>query len=541
MKEFPDFNIFDYLNLNLDPSESKKRENKLMIITRNNIILNLLVIATEIHLHEEEGLIHFPRIEKKKTYPYFVVTENSLLFTDLSFLNKTIEQFKNIILEEDNRYEIEYDVEILFLSLLGYKNTAKIIKQKFYDYFKIFMDECDFIDDFNLDTFLTNTIEKKYFESLTQSEIIVFRKILNNAARRKFYYGFELILQNVEFCYITSEGRIWKNIGKKMTEEQVYNLWGIYEENIEEIKHVDLKETIGHEYKNKINSLNGERKLYQFFKDNNKGKVPTINSNSEDYDKEANYNIIMGRLKHNIDKLMNEIHLYFVTSLKELIHIFFKCDLKELVMYFFDQYKIDRNDPFIPLDIFEISLEYDEDITIDILDRALNNINVKVSYMRICLVKKYFKLARLLLKFKNCKEYLNSPPPETDEYIGIISKLEVGSKSKQIDEITYKHPKDESKIIDFLRKHSIESNEDYTSDEGTLGNNNEEDSVVSKSTNTKVDNAVKNIKNSTFNKNKKITEKEEDSIIKNPNKFSNSNIIKKKNYIIQILLLNQKN
>ena len=103
MKEFPDFNIFDYLNLNLEPSESKKRENKLMIITRNNIILNLLVIATEIHLHEEEGLIHFPRIEKKKTYPYFVVTENSLLFTDLSFLNKTIEQFKNIILEEDNR------------------------------------------------------------------------------------------------------------------------------------------------------------------------------------------------------------------------------------------------------------------------------------------------------------------------------------------------------------------------------------------------------------------------------------------------------
>ena len=547
MREFPEFSILDYINLNIDLnihelSEQKIREQKLMLITRNNIILNLLIIATDIHFREFEGEINFSKAfsENENKQPNY--NDNELLFEDLSFLTSTIEQFKALVVENENIFNIEYDVEILFLALLGYKDKAKIIKQKHNDYFKNFLSDCDIIDEFNFDDFLTVTVEKKSFSSLTTNEILVFRKILNNTARRKFYLGFEFIMRNVEFCYLVSEGRIWKNIGKKMTEEQVYNLWGIYEENIEEIKHADLKETIGHEYKNKINSLNGERKLYQFFKDNNKGKVPTINSNSEDYDKEANYNIIMGRLKHNIDKLMNEIHLYFVTSLKELIHIFFKCDLKELVMYFFDQYKIDRNDPFIPLDIFEISLEYDEDITIDILDRALNNINVKVSYMRICLVKKYFKLARLLLKFKNCKEFLNSPPPETDEYIGIISKLEVGSKSKQIDEITYKHPKEESKIIDFLRKHSIESNEDYTSDEGTLGNNNEEDSVVSKSTNTKVDNALKNIKNSTFNKNKKaiITEKEEDSIIKNPNKFRNSNIIKKKLHNSNIITQSEK-
>ena len=68
-------------------------------------------------------------------------------------------------------------------------------------------------------------------------------------------------------------------------------------------------------------------------------------------------------------------------------------------MYFFDQYKLDRNELFIPLDIYEITLEYDEDISIDIMDRALNCKNVKPTYMGICLVKKYFKLARLLLKF----------------------------------------------------------------------------------------------------------------------------------------------
>jgi hypothetical protein len=54
MKEFPEYSILDFINLNIefnlnDLSEQKKREQKLMIITRNNIILKLLVIATDIH------------------------------------------------------------------------------------------------------------------------------------------------------------------------------------------------------------------------------------------------------------------------------------------------------------------------------------------------------------------------------------------------------------------------------------------------------------------------------------------------------------
>ena len=528
MREFPEFSILDYINLNIDLnvndlSEQKKREQKLMIITRNNIILNLLVIATDIHLREFEGELEFSKVLSENEYNQPSYNENDLLFGDLSFLKATIEQFKALIVENENIFNIEYDVEVLFLALLGYKDKAKIIKQKHNDYFKNFLSDCDITEGFNFDDFLTVTVEKKSFSSLTTNEVLVFRKILNNTARRKFYFGFEFIMRNVEFCYLVSEGRIWKNIGKKMTEEQVYNLWGIFEENIEEIKQVDLKETIGHEYKNKLNSLNGERKLYQFFRDNNKKEVPALNSNLNATDKEANYNIIMGRIKHDIDKLINEIHLYFVTSLKELIHIFFKCDLKELVMYFFDQYKYDRKNPFIPLDIFEISLEYDEDITIDILDRAINHINVKPSYMGICLVKKYFKLARLLLKFRKCKEYLNSPPPDTDEYIGIMSKLQVGNKSKQIEEITFKHPKNDANLINFLREvQTIESNDDNISDDATTNNNYEDDSIFSKGSNIKRDNSIKYTKNSTFNKNKRtnITDKEE-SIIKNPNEFEN--------------------
>ena len=117
-----------------------------------------------------------------------------------------------------------------------------------------------------------------------------------------------------------------------------------------------------------------------------------------------------------------------------------------------------------------------------------------------------------------------------------MSKLQVGNKSKQIDKITFKHSQKEPKIINFLKEsNTIESNDDDVSDEGTTtNNNNEEDSVYSKSTNTKVDGVAK-IKNSTFNKIKRtiVTEKEEESVIKNPNKYINTKI-KEKNYIIQI-------
>ena len=50
-------------------------------------------------------------------------------------------------------------------------------------------------------------------------------------------------MKNVEFCYILSEDRIWKNLGKKLTKEQVYILLEIYEENLENTRNAELKET----------------------------------------------------------------------------------------------------------------------------------------------------------------------------------------------------------------------------------------------------------------------------------------------------------
>ena len=142
MREFPnEFNIFEYLNLDLylyDMNDIRIREQKLMIIIRNNIILTLLVVATELFSLEKEGKINF-----YKNNTYFEKNKDEIndgyIFDDLSFLNKLIEQFKNLINEIDNSiYKIELDVEVFFLALLGYKNKAKIIKQKHFEYFKNF-------------------------------------------------------------------------------------------------------------------------------------------------------------------------------------------------------------------------------------------------------------------------------------------------------------------------------------------------------------------------------------------------------------------
>ena len=361
--------------------------------------------------------------------------------------------------------------------------------------------------------------------SIDSYPVEIYEKMMKDGWRR---CGDYVYIPNLEksccklyTCLLNvGEFKINKDQIKVMKRFRKY-LSGEYEENLEKIKKADLKETLGHEYKIKINSIKGERKLYQFFRDNNRGKFEDNNNNSNPCDKEASYNLIMGRLNHDLEKLIDEIHLYFVTSLRDLLTIFFKCELKELVMYFFDQFKKDKNNFYIPLEIYEISLEYDEDISIDIMDRALNHSNVKGSYMGICLIKKYFKLARKLLKYRKCKEYLNSPPPDTDEYIGLMSKLQVNAKFKKIDEITYKHPRQSIKFFDILNKvNSLTSNGDTISDNTTTFNNNEEDSI---STGTKPGRNQK--LNSTFNRAKRIMLSEkEDSFIKFPKKNIRSNI-----------------
>ena len=433
MKEFRDFNIFDYINItsnyNENMSENEKKDRKQMITIRNNIILSTIVVARELEECERNGEIDFEQSEP--------------IFNDLRFLSSMVEKFKNLIVERDNVFEVDYDVELLFFALLGFKDKSRIIKQKFNFYFKNL--EIDLgLNTANFNDFLNITVEKNKFYELSDEEILIYRRILNDAAKRDFYYGIEFLMRNQEFCFLLSEGRIWKNLGIRMEPFKVYNLWTMYEEHIEDIYKSDLRETLDLEYQEKLIYLNQELSK---FSNNIEARI----NNYETYNK----------LIFDKKALMKEIYLFCVNSLKDLMIVFFRYDLKELVLYFFDEYKNTRGENKIEQEIYEIVLDYDEDIAIDILDRAINSSNAKEWYIKVCLLKKYFRLARRLLKFKVCKNCLiTSVSNETDDYIEFLSKIQVKQKKIQFEKIKFQDNLEEIKIINFMKEKDSEDSDD---------------------------------------------------------------------------------
>lgn len=63
-----------------------------------------------------------------------------------------------------------------------------------------------------------------------------------------------------------------------------------------------------------------------------------------------------------------------------------------------------------------------------IANKAINNNNSKESYMHTALLKKYFRLAVGLLKFKTCKNFLNSKPPEDDQSFLFMQQMHLKEK-----------------------------------------------------------------------------------------------------------------
>lgn len=206
IKEYPDFNLFDFINsdFNLKNQEGsrskimKKRHNTL----RNNLFLRILIEATNII-----AICH----ERYHT-----------IFEDLSFLMPHIEAFKNILCEQDKSDSSEVDVEVFFMTILGFKDKAQTIVVKFYDYFKKFIR--DFSDsDAGAKNIFENldVIVQKSYEELSDKELIVIRKILNNSAKRKFYRGIEFLCESDLFCFSMTEGRIWRSIIKYLEPIQI--------------------------------------------------------------------------------------------------------------------------------------------------------------------------------------------------------------------------------------------------------------------------------------------------------------------------------
>lgn len=85
--------------------------------------------------------------------------------------------------------------------------------------------------------------------------------------------------------------------------------------------------------------------------------------------------------------------------------------------------------------------------------KAINNDNAKESFMRTALLKKYFRLAVRLLKFKTCKNFLNSKPPEDDQSFLFMQQMQ------------FKEKKDLYKNLELEKRlNQSKTNDDATAD-----------------------------------------------------------------------------
>jgi hypothetical protein len=206
MKEFPDFNIFDYINTDMslyhDEGPKAKLMRKKMLLQRNNLFLRVLIEASHIYANTTDKI--------------------RMMLEDMVFLKPHIEIFKNIICDREKSDTLEIDVEVFFMSILGYKDKSKTIVVKFYDYFKKFMREFSDTDSHTKSIFENlDLISDKDYLDLTDTELIVLRKIINNCIKRKFYRGIEFLCENEIFCLVMTEGRIWKSIIKYLPTSQI--------------------------------------------------------------------------------------------------------------------------------------------------------------------------------------------------------------------------------------------------------------------------------------------------------------------------------
>ena len=371
MKEFKDFNIFDYLNIysgnTFFLTKEKQEERNKNLCKRNNIILSLLIEHEYLKEKEDKGIIEY-----KKNIKMFQRTE---------FLLPLLEHFKTILIHL-NHNEIALEVEVLIFALLDYYEYAESIYKYHDKYFNELLIKIG-LKDYDFNKFL-KIINNNDFDNLEKEEILIFRKIINSMAERDFFLGIDRIVKNEKLCKLVSEGRIWKTIGNNMESYDIFKLWEEYHKQVE-LGNIFIinKKTIDIEYSQKIKKVKDDLKKFE--------KEPFLKKEKcEEYKK----------LRIQLDSLKKDISLPFVYDLEALFLIFFKYNLKNVVMYFVENLKE------LDIKIFEMCLAFDEDITINILDRCLKNSNVKREYVHLCISKKFFRLTRLLLKFKICKKEL---------------------------------------------------------------------------------------------------------------------------------------
>ena len=499
MKEFPEFNIFDYIGV-MTLNTMSKSEKKKLIQARNNILLSILLVAKEKQLLEKSFInrrnsnsIHTINNDNNKSIKKgdncislihsINAGENNVqtiqeksIFQNLTFLNNLADDIKMLIIDENsNDYmfhshnspnkgllrkhetkfkninqiknednpniDFDYEIELFFLALLDFKDKARAIKQKYNFYFLNFVDELNLPNKFDLDKMINEISIHKDITELNFSELIFIRKILSNAAKRKLYYGIEFFTHSSKLNIYLSEGRLWKNIGLLINKKLVYKLWINYEKKIEEDKYLRQAQTIRMEFGKKLTELKNE--LFE------------LNQSKEKDLYKINQNLFITK------EIKKKCKLPFIVNFKDLISVFLKYDLKELALYCIEEYYDKSKHKKIPLEIYNLCLDYDQEIAIDIFDRALNQSNIDESYMLAALMRKYFKFARCLLKFKICKNFLNSPPPESENYMYIMYRQQNKIKHEEIMKLLYNKGKKNGgdELITFLKEEIKNDNE----------------------------------------------------------------------------------
>jgi hypothetical protein len=117
------------------------------------------------------------------------------------------------------------------------------------------------------------------------------------------------------------------------------------------------------------------------------------------------------------------------------------------------------------------------------MELAISNDNIQNYYMQIALLKKYFKLARNLLKYKVCKNYLNSSIPESEDWMFVMHKHQLNLKKKQYEKNEFAtfqdNAENKDKFMELLAidesknetlKEELEEKEDSLSEEEIKSN-----------------------------------------------------------------------
>ena len=430
MHEFKDFNIFDYLNIQTNNlmllSKEQKEEQKKNISKRNNIILSLLIEHEILKEKEEKGLIKYNNTITR-------MYDNNL------YLFPLLENFK-MILSKMLANEISYEVELLIFCLLDYTEYAHLVFHYHQNYFKEFLTQIG-IKDYDLNKFI-KIISNHEYKNFQTEEILIFRKTINSMAERDFYLGINRIVSNNTLCYLANEGRLWKNIGTYMEPYDTYHLWEIYKDKMIEGMNIIYTRTIDIEYKLQIKEV--EEKLKEYEKD------PLLKKEKPDEFKKLNF---------QLDNLNDDISLSSVYDIETLLLIFFKYLLKDVVLFFLDNMKdLDQK-------IFEMCMAYDEDICIYIMDKCIKASNVKPNYVHLAVYKKFFKLARMLIKYKICKNEL------VVFHNNFVPHGKLFKKNKNLEKYFYQENKEG--VLHFLNEKDNVNNlgETYLSMRNTIRNN----------------------------------------------------------------------